>query len=47
VSHTLIALIGVAYVWIGIEQWFKGNTGVGVMFIGYAVGQAGVWLQAK
>ena len=46
-SHTLIAIIGVAYIWIGVEQWLKGDTGVGVMFIGYAVGQTGVWMQAK
>jgi hypothetical protein len=46
-SHTLIALIGVAYVWIGVEQWAKGGTGVGIMFIGYAVAQVGVWLQAR
>lgn len=46
-SHTLIALIGVAYVWIGVEQWVKGNAGVGIMFLGYAVAQWGVWMQAK
>ena len=46
-SHTLIALIGVAYVWIGVEQWTKGNMGVAVMFIGYACAQAGVYMQAK
>ena len=46
-SHTLILAIGVAYVWIGVEQWAKGNTGVGIMFLGYAVAQAGVYLQAK
>ena len=46
-SHTLIALIGIAYIWIGGEQWLKGNWGVGVMFLGYAIGQVGVFLQAK
>jgi hypothetical protein len=46
-SHTLIALIGVAYIWIGVEQWAKGNMGVGIMFVGYAVAQAGVWMQAR
>lgn len=46
-SHTLIALIGVAYIWIGLEQWANGNAGVGIMFLGYAVAQWGVWMQAK
>jgi hypothetical protein len=46
-SHTLIALIGVAYIWIGVEQWLKGNSGVGIMFVGYALAQTGVWIQAK
>jgi hypothetical protein len=46
-SHILIAAIGVAYVWIGGEQAYKGNWGVAIMFFGYAAAQAGVWLQAK
>ncbi len=46
-SHTLIAAIGVAYVWIALEQYAKGGTGVALMFAGYALAQWGVWLQAK
>jgi hypothetical protein len=46
-SHTLIALIGLAYIWIAVDQWVKGGTGVAVMFAGYAIGQLGVWMQAK
>lgn len=46
-SHTLIALIGAAYVWIAAEQWLKGDSGVGIMFCGYALAQWGVYLQAK
>jgi hypothetical protein len=46
-SHTLIALIGAAYLWIAVEQYSKDSIGVAVMFFGYAVGQAGVWMQAK
>lgn len=46
-SHTLIAMIGVAYVWIAFEQSQKQDWGVALMFAGYAVAQAGVWLQAK
>jgi len=46
-SHTLIALIGAAYVWIAVEQYAKQDMGVAIMFFGYAVAQWGVWLQAK
>ncbi len=46
-SHTLIAAIGVAYVGIALDQYLKGNTGVWLMFLGYALAQAGVYLQAK
>ena len=46
-SHTLIGLIGVAYVWIAIEQCGKADYGVALMFCGYALAQVGVYLQAK
>lgn len=46
-SHTLIAAIGAAYIWIAIEQGIKQDWGVSIMFLGYALGQIGVWLQAK
>ena len=47
VSHTLIAAIGVAYIWIAVDQYFKQANGVALMFLGYAVAQVGVWMQAK
>ena len=46
-SHTLIAAIGVAYIWIAVEQYAKQDLGVAIMFAGYAIGQLGVWIQAK
>lgn len=46
-SHTLIALIGAAYLWIAVEQYNKDSIGVALMFLGYAVAQGGVWMQAK
>jgi hypothetical protein len=47
VSHSLIAAIGAAYVWIAVEQWLKGAPGVAIMFLGYALAQWGVWMQAR
>lgn len=46
-SHTLIALIGLAYVCIAVEQYAKQDMGVAIMFAGYALAQWGVYLQAK
>lgn len=46
-SHTLIAAIGIAYVGIALDQYLKGGTGVSIMFFGYALGQWGVYLQAR
>lgn len=46
-SHTLIAMIGAAYVYIAVEQFIKGGNGVALMFAGYALAQAGVWMQAR
>jgi hypothetical protein len=46
-SHTLIAAIGVAYLWIAAIQYTKQDHGVALMFLGYAVAQVGVWMQAK
>lgn len=46
-SKALIALIGVAYVYIAIRQGMKADWGVAWMFFGYAVAQGGIWFQAK
>lgn len=46
-SKAIIAAIGVAYLWIAVRQYMKDDNGVAIMFLGYAVGQLGVWFQAK
>lgn len=46
-SKALIALVGVAYLYISIRQGFKADYGVSFMFFGYAVAQVGIWFQAK
>jgi hypothetical protein len=46
-SKALIAAVGVAYFYIALRQYFKGDPWVGVMFLGYALGQVGIWFQAK
>lgn len=46
-SKALIAAIGIAYLWIAFRQYGKDDSGVALMFLGYAIAQAGVWMQAK
>jgi len=46
-STWLIAVMGLVYFYIGLEQFYKGSIGTGIMFIGYAIGNAGLVLVAK
>lgn len=46
-STWLIALMGFVYLYVGLEQFYKGSVGTGVMFIGYAIGNAGLVMVAK
>lgn len=46
-SAWLIALTGVIYLYIGIEQGIKGNTGMLITYIGYAFANVGLYLLAS
>lgn len=46
-STWLIAVIGIVYLYIGLEQIYKGGTGNGIMFIGYAIANVGLILAVK
>jgi hypothetical protein len=46
-SSWLIALIGFVYLYIGLEQIYKGGIGTGIMFIGYAIANVGLILTVK
>ena len=45
-SATLIALVGVIYAYVGVEQAFKGNVGIAICYIAYAVAQVGWYILA-
>jgi hypothetical protein len=45
-SAWLIATIGVVYTVIAIDLLLKGNTGLGIAFVGYAVGNIGLTMEA-
>lgn len=43
----LIAGIGVVYLIVAAQLLMEGKTGLGIAFLGYSVGNAGLWLAAK
>lgn len=45
-SKILIALIGLVYAAIAVEQYVKGNVGTAITFFGYAVGNIGLFMVA-
>lgn len=42
----LIAAMGVVYAVVSVDLLTKGNTGLGIAFIGYAIGNVGLTLEA-
>ena len=45
-SAWLIGMIGVVYAVVAGDLLFKGNTGLGIAFIGYAIGNIGLTMEA-
>ena len=46
-SAWLIILTGLIYAYIGIEQGFKGNTAMAVVYTGYAFSNVGLYILAS
>lgn len=46
-STWLVAAMGLVYLYVALEQFFKGSMGTGIMFLGYAIGNIGLILQVK
>jgi hypothetical protein len=46
-STWLVAVMGCVYAIVAIDQFIKGGTGTGIMFLGYAIGNIGLILQVK
>lgn len=44
-SGWLVALVGVIYLAVCVDQYRQGNTGTAVMFFGYALANVGVIMQ--
>jgi hypothetical protein len=45
-SANLIAMIGLVYAYISVELLWKGNYGLSIAFLGYAIGNVGLYLEA-
>jgi len=45
-SAWLIIVTGLIYAYIAAEQGYKGNMGMAVCYIGYALGNVGLYLMA-
>jgi hypothetical protein len=45
-SAWLIALTGIIYLYVAIEQGLKGNSGMAIAYIGYAFANWGLWKMA-
>lgn len=42
----LIAAMGLVYLFVSVDLLLKGNMGLGIAFIGYALGNVGLTLEA-
>lgn len=47
VSGPLIALTGVIYLYVSLDQFWRGNVGMGVAYLGYAFSNVGLYLLAR
>jgi len=45
-SAWLIAIVGFVYAVVAIDLIVKGNTGLGIAFVGYALGNVGLYMEA-
>jgi hypothetical protein len=46
-SGTLIAVTGVIYLYVAVDQFAHGHNGMGVAYLGYAFSNWGLWMLAK
>jgi hypothetical protein len=46
-SAWLIAVVGIVYTVVAVDLLIKGNMGLGIAFVGYALGNVGLYLEAS
>ena len=46
-SSWLIAVIGVVYLFVAVDLYIKGQLGLSIAFLGYSLGNVGLFMEAK
>ena len=46
-SGPLIALTGLIYLYVAIDCFWRGNSGLGIAYLGYAFSNVGLYLVAR
>ena len=46
-SGWLVAAVGIVYSFVAVDQIFKDNLPMGIMWGGYAFAQIGLWMMTK
>lgn len=46
-SAWLIALVGIIYAYVAIEQFIQGNTPMFIVWVGYAFANLGLWMAVR
>ena len=47
IEHVIVGATGMGYLVVGLLQWSKGEMSTGMIWIGYAFAQVGLWLNLK
>jgi hypothetical protein len=46
-SSWLIAVIGVVYLFVAVDLYIKGQIGLSIAFLGYSLGNVGLFMEAR
>jgi hypothetical protein len=46
-SSWLIAAIGVVYLFVAVDLYIKGQVGLSIAFLGYSLGNVGLFMEAR
>ena len=47
IEQVIVAATGAGYLVVGVLQWSKGELSNGMIWIGYAFAQVGLWINLK
>lgn len=47
IEQLIVSATGLGYLTVGVLQWEKGAVGNGLMWVGYAIAQVGLYLNLK